>query len=134
MSRTTTLWWQIYLEKGERFATSKRVRKMYDDLENAGVFKNHPQLFLTGLAVGILTGKTSTEPAVEDMIRLETYVDSDPYGVFPTYLVGENPGCTPKELARIMEKYADGGIEIINQQFKSTGKVDFAKLKELGSN
>lgn len=133
MSRTSSVWWQVYLEGGERFATSKKARKMYDELENSGIFKNHPQLFLTGLAVGILTGKTSSEPAVEDMIKLETYVNYDPFGVFPTYLVGTNPGCTPKQLARMMEGYADAGIETIYQQFKSTGKVDFAKLKDLGS-
>jgi len=107
---------------------------MYDELEQGGVFKNHPQLFLTGIVVGILTGKSSEEKKdYGDLIRLETYEDNDPEGIVPTYLVAINPGMTQKELARLMESYADAGIEALYNEFKSTGKVDFVKLSELGN-
>jgi len=118
-----------YFENGERFATS--VKEMYDELENAGFFKNHPQLFLTGLAIGIITGRKSGKQADTDIIKVDTYASSDPYGVFPVYLLAENEGITQKELARLMESYADGGVEYLYEEYKDTSEIDFSDLLRL---
>ena len=124
-----------YLDKAERFGTTKKGRKIYDELK-AGKEKFHPfetqtQIFVLALALGLVTKETVDGKFDEKIIRWETYTTHDPYGVFPLIVKSIHPNLDQSGVARMMEKYAEAGLTILHEEFEKHDSIDFAKIQKL---
>lgn len=124
-----------YLDKAERFGTSKKGKKMYDELK-AGKEKFHPfetqtQIFVLALALGLVTREKLDGKFDEKIIRWETYTTHDPFGVFPLIVKSLHPDLDQSGVARMMEKYAEAGLTMLHEEFKKNDSIDFAKIQRL---
>ncbi len=126
-----------YVNSSDRFYASKKGLEMYKTLRD-GDERFHPfttfiEIFLLGLAIGIVSHTRVEEEGRFDelLFVMETYINRDRFGVFPLIVKSMHPELDKSQVARMMERYAEGGVRIVHDEFKRSGKVDFQAMLKL---
>jgi hypothetical protein len=118
-----------YVSPSQRIFTTAEGKKMLEELkEGKGDFKPFGQqidVFVFSLAIGVIT-RDLAEAKFDQMISiLDTYVNRDPYGIFPLVIKSMYPEAGEAEIGHLMMQFAEGGLRTIYNEFKKSGRIDF---------
>lgn len=101
----------------------------YDDVidRREDLFPQQYMLFQVAAAVGIRADKRKqvTDPK-DDLVKSSTDA-FDPKGVFGSILYVRHPNMPEDERLKILEEYAEYGIDVIHDQLTKTGTIDLEK-------
>ncbi len=124
-----------YLNSTDRFYASKKGLEMYQTLRK-GDDKFHPftsfvEIFVLGLAMGILSQRDEEQKFDELLFVMETYTRHDEFGVFPLILKSMHPELDKSDLVKMMQRYAESGVKMLYDEYRRTQKIDFQAILKL---